>query len=382
MNRSEIKSFTRNPPIVITGLTFLAVLGFVFVTHLVNRFAEQQKALARHLYAQGMADRESGNPDRAVEDFRTAVFYSRDNFEYQLALARALRDTGRTTEAEAYLITLWEHSPQDGAVNLALARLSARQNSLDKTIQYYHNAIYGVWPFDADASRLNAWFELIETLLRMNARPQAQAELITLSAELPHRVDLQLRAADLFMTAQDYEHALAEYRLILRSDRDNGKALEGAGEASFHLARFNDAERYLQAVVNSKDSEAGRLLELTRMVLASDPLDRRLSSSERNRRVHAAFDRAGDRLQACGKTRGLDLQNQSTSGNLAQLNVRWMDLKPQLMRRSSANNDEVLNSTIDLVFQIEQETEKQCGAPTGIDEALLLLAQNHAGVEP
>jgi len=378
MNRSEIKSFTRNPPVVIAGLVFLAVLGFIFVTRLVNRFAEQQKALARHLYAQGMTDQKSGNPDRAVEDFRTAVFYSRDNFDYQLALARALRDTGRTTEAEAYLITLWEHSPQDGAVNLALARLSARQNSLDKTIQYYHNAIYGVWPADADTSRLNTWFELVETLLRMKARPQAQAELITLSAELPRRVDLQLRASDLFMAAQDYEHALAGYRLILRSDRDNTKALQGAGEASFHLARFNDAEHYLQAAGNALDSDANHFLELSRIVLASDPFDRRLSTSERNRRVRTAFDQAGDRLQACSN----GLQDQSASGNLQQLNLRWMDLKQRLTRRSAAGNEEVINSAIDLVFQIEQETEKVCGAPTGVDQALLLLAQNHVGVEP
>src|SRR5690242_3183410 len=156
MTRSDLQEVSRRPPVVIVALAIIAILGFVFVTHLVNRFAEQRKALARHLYAQGIADRQSGNPERAVEEFRTAVFYSRDSFEYQLALARALRDTGRTNEAEAYLITLWERSPQDGAVNLALARLAARQNSLDKTIQYYHNAIYGVWPVEADASRLNA----------------------------------------------------------------------------------------------------------------------------------------------------------------------------------------------------------------------------------
>ncbi len=382
MTRSDLQEVSRRPPVVIVALAIVAILGFVLVTHLVNRFAEQQKALARHLYAQGVADRQSGNPERAVEEFRTAVFYSRDSFEYQLALARALRDTGRTNEAEAYLITLWERSPQDGAVNLALARLSARQNSLDKTIQYYHNAIYGVWPVEADASRLNAWFELVETLLRMKARPQAQAELITLSAELPHRVDLQLRAADLFMEAQDYEHALTEYRQILRSDRGNGKALEGAGEASFHLARFNDAERYLQAAVNSQDSDAEHLLELTRMILASDPFDPRLSVSERSRRVRAAFDHAGDRLQSCSKSLGLDLQSESTPGNLEQLNLRWVDLKQQLTRRSSSNNEEILNSSIDLVFQIEQETQKECGAPTGIDQALLLLAQNRVGAEP
>ncbi len=94
--------------------------------------------------------RGAGNPEAALGDFRAALSYSHDNSQYQLSLARALRDTGRTAEAETYLISLWERTPQEGPVNLALGRLFAREQQFDKAIQYYHNAIYGFWASDAD----------------------------------------------------------------------------------------------------------------------------------------------------------------------------------------------------------------------------------------
>ena len=34
-----------------------------------------------------------------------------------------------------------------------------------------------------------------------------------------------------------------------------------------------------------------------------------------------------------------------------------------------------------LVFDIEQQTAQQCGPPSGLDQALLILAQNPNGVE-
>jgi len=50
---------TGRTPVVIATLTILALLGFLGVTRLVNRFQEQQKALARHLYEQGLAEQQA-----------------------------------------------------------------------------------------------------------------------------------------------------------------------------------------------------------------------------------------------------------------------------------------------------------------------------------
>jgi tetratricopeptide (TPR) repeat protein len=103
-----MKPFTGRSPAVMAGLTILAVLGLVRVGRLVNRFQEQQKALACHLDQRGFEEQQSGKLDLAVQHFRAALAYDPDNFQHKLSLARSLRDSGRVDEAEAYLISLWE----------------------------------------------------------------------------------------------------------------------------------------------------------------------------------------------------------------------------------------------------------------------------------
>ena len=387
MPSATLKRVTSRPPVVIAALSLVAVTGFFLVGRLVHRFSEQQKALARHLYAQGDADLAGGHPDRAIEEFRAALLYSRDNFAYQLSLARALRDTGRTAEAGSYLVSLWERSPQDAAVNLALGRLAVRQGELDKAIQYYHNAIYGVWAADADTRRINAWFELIEFLLHQNAGPQAQSELIMLGAEMPRDPELQVRVAALFFQVQDYEHALAEYEHVLQSLHSDSAALYGAGQAAFHLGRYRAAERYLQTATkaNPNDAAAAQLLEMTNLVLDADPSLPRLSPGERARRIRAAFAQAGKRLDRCvgpqspaSATASSPATAQLLANDLASLKTQWMAMKPKV-DRAHADSD-LLDSAMDLVFQIEQQTSAGCSAPAPEDQALLQLSQNPGGV--
>ena len=380
MKTATLNSITTRPPVVIVGLTLIAVFGFVFVSRLVDRFTEQEKALARHLYQQGLAEMSAGRPERAIEDFRAALSYNRGNFDYELSLARALRDKGRTDEAQAYLVSLWERSPQDAAVNLALARLAARQKMIDKTMQYYHNAIYGVWSSNADTSRLNAWFELNEFLLRMGALPQAQAELITLAAELPARPTEELEVADDFLRAQDYEHALAEYIRVLRQERENAKALAGAGEAAFDSGRYGTASRYLQAAVkvNPKDQRSRELLQVSNLILANDPSARGISDAERNLRVRTAFAQAGKRLDSCSEMKANDSQ---VAGILSGMTAQWAEMKHRLTPTRMLRDRNLADAAIALVFQIEKLAAQECGPPSDIDRALLLLAQGRGGVQ-
>ena len=380
MDRVAFTQFMNRPAVVIASLTVLAVLGFAGVTRLSNRFEEQQKALARHLYDQGLAEQRAGKPEKAVEHFRAALNYSHDNFQYQLSLARALRDTGLTDEAEAYLISLWERAPQDGAVNLALGRLAAREKLLDNTIQYYHDAIYGVWPADPDENRLNAWFELIQFLVREKARPQAQAELITLSAELPHRPELELRVADLFARAQDYPHALLEYQKVLALDSGNVQALAGAGEAAFNLARYRTAVHYLEAAGagNAQDTSSAQMLEISRLILEYDPFNHAISTSERIRRIRSIFEQAGKRLDACQNPPPA-AASPTTAPAVSPLKASWLEMKKKLAREGQRGESGLADEVMDQVLQIEQQTPN-CGM-TLPDQAILLLAQNRAGVE-
>src|ERR1700686_154549 len=303
----SLKSVLRHPPIIISLLSIAAMLAFLAVTHLVNRFREQEKALARHLYAEGQMDMDSGRPDRAIGYFRAALTYNRNDFQYQLSLARALRDTGRTDESKSYLMSLWERSPEDGAVNLALGRLAVREGLTNEAIHYYHNATYGIWDLDPETHRRNAQFELIDFLLRQNARPQAEAELITLAASLPADPELETRLAQLFERLGDYEHALSEYQTVLEHDRQNAVASAGAGEAAFQLHRYGTAEKYLANAVrlDPSNSSVSQLLQTARLILEIDPFVHGISTSEQDHRIKMSFDRAGARLRECAAKQGI-----------------------------------------------------------------------------
>ncbi len=391
---------------MISLLTIVALLAFFAVSHLVHRFREEQKALARHLYAEGQTAMETGKPARAVAYFRAALEYNRTDFQYQLNLARALRDTGLTDEAKSYLMNLWESSPDDGTVNLALARLAVRENSLAEAIHYYHNATYGLWESDAETHRRNAQFELIDFLLRQNARPQALAELITLAASLPPNPQLEIQVAQRFASLGDYGRAFSEYEAAIHHDRQNAVAQAGAGEAAFQLRQYGTAEKYLSAAVriDPQNENAQELLKTARLTIQIDPFIHRISSAERTRRIRLAFYRAGQRLESCvntetgpeansepspqkAETQANNTVNQkgshadNSSSDLASLHQNWLAMKPHLSRRRTSIDSDEGDQMMDLVFQIEQQIPTSCGAPTDIDQALLLLSQNRDGVD-
>ena len=201
----------RSAPLVLLVLTLAAALGFAAVGHLVTRFNANQQSRGRKLYAQGLADANAHRYDDAIAAFRAALTCDPSNSQYQLSLARALRDSGdprRLDEAESYLIALWQRTPQDAAVNLALARVAAHRGSIEDATLYYHNAMYGVWNSDADDNRRKARVELIQFLLKENAVAKAESELVALAVTLPPDPALHFQAAHLFEQAHDYAGAL------------------------------------------------------------------------------------------------------------------------------------------------------------------------------
>lgn len=383
MNFDRVEAFFRRPPVVIASLLVLAVAAFWGVNRLVNRFREQEKALARHLFSSGESALQSGELDQAVDDFRAALSYNHEDPQYELSLARALRDTGRTDEAETYLLGLWERTPQAGDVNLALGRLYARNKSVQDAIRYYHNAIYGVWENDPAQKRLDAQLELIEFLLRQNASQQAEGELITMEPNLPRSADLLVRVGQDFARVQDYSHALNDFQRVLRFDHDNAAALAGAGDAAFNMGKYRVAQGYLQSAVreNPKDDHCSQLLQVTTLVLNGDPFARHTSGKERNRRLRAAFDQAGKRLDACSLPAAKGQTTPQVPASLAPLKINWLEMKPKLAHLNRSEGSDLPDSVMDLVTQIEQQTakEKSCGPPSPLDRALLLISQDHSG---
>lgn len=379
-NRQDFRPYLTREPIIVALLSAAAVALFLAVTGLSHIYHAQQRSLGNRWFTRGSADLKERRFEPAVSEFRTALRYSRDNYSFQLSLAEALIGRKRSGEAYSYLINLWEREPENGLVNLELARIAVQKGQTDQALRYYHNAIYATWPGDQEVERRNTRLELIEFLLHINAKVQAQSELIALAANLADDSSHQAQVGDLFLEAQDYEHALAEYRLSLKSDRRNPAALAGAGRAAFELGRYPLAQRYLQGAVavNPSDSESAAYLKAADLVIEMDPFRRQLSVARRNRIVMDDFAAAGQRLKSCSaldNSRG----TASAAGSQPSLADSWSKMKTEITERGLRRNPDLMEAAMDLVFKIERQTSAACGSPVGTDMALLLIAKLHEG---
>lgn len=358
-------------------LSALAVVFFLAVTGLSHVYRAQQQALGSRWFARGSKELNTGHFGSAVSDFRAALLYSRDNYAYEFNLAEALVGLKRTSEAQAYLINLWSRQPENGFVNRELARIWAQDGQTDKTLRYYHNAIYATWPDDQDAERRQTRIELINYLLKINAKAQAQSELIALAANIGNHTAEQIQVGDLFVRTKDYGDAVGAFQTALKSDRHNADALVGAGLATFEMGRYSLAERYLKAAVSANQNDAGSAtrLKLAELVLRMDPFQRGLSDTQRSKIVVAAFAAAGQRLQSC------NIQNGSIAANPAQpsLAETWKSMKPRISPWGLRHNPDLVETAMDLVFRIERETRSSCGMTSETDTALLLIAKLHEG---
>jgi tetratricopeptide (TPR) repeat protein len=375
--RLDFRLYIKQQPVMLALLALLGVIFFLAVAGLSRTYRAQREALGSRWFSRGVADLNGRRYDSAVTEFRSALLYSRDNYDYQLNLAEALIGLGRTAEAYSYLVNLWERQPENGVVNLELARIAAQRGQTEQAQRYYHNAIYAVWPGDQEGRRRQTRLELIEYLLSINAKAQAQAELIALQENLGEDPAQHKHVGDLFLRAQDYEHALAAYRISLRANRRDEMALEGAGRAAFQLGLYPLAERYLQAAValNANDAESADRLKTTQLVLRMDPFRRQISADERDRIVAAAFATAGKRLSSCATPKAAT----ASTSSQPSLDDAWAKMRPRITEQQLRRNPDLVEQAMDLVFEIERQTSTSCGTPTGADLALLLISKLHEG---
>lgn len=357
-------------PVTLALLVGLAVLFFLAVTGLSRIHEMQQEALAERWAAQGVADLKAREHAAAVTDFRTALLYARDNSTYQLSLAEGLMGLNRNAEARAYLINLWEREPDNGMVSLELARIAAEQGETEQALRFYHNAIYATWTGgDQETERRYARLELIEYLLRIGSKTQAEAELIDLAASVGDESGEQALVASLFVRVGDNQRALAMFRESLKLDPHNQAAMAGAGAAAFALGLYPQAEQYLRAAVaaSAADARSAELLQRSEYALTWDPFRPQIPDAQRSRIVVDAFNAAGNRLKTCTVPTA---QEQDAA-------KAWATLQPKITIRGLRQDPDLVNSAMNLTFQIEKQTANTCGPPTETDRALSLIANLH-----
>lgn len=371
----------RNDAVIFAALVAIAAVAFAATYAITASYGRREDALARRWFRQGQTDLDAGRSNQAVADFRTALSYSRDNPQYRLRLAQALAADNDIPQAIAYFLNLWEGQPGSGLFNLELARLYARSGDPRKAAQYYNNAIYGAWPDDPGLRRREARVEYIKFLMTQNQMAQAQAEAIALDAATPPGDTIgHMMAANLLLTAGDAEHAMAEYEALRKSDP--AQSALGAGRAAFQLGRYRTAAEQLHTAIEHgvADPAARIMLDQAESILDLDPWKRGISAADRAKRVTTAYVQAGARLQQCAAAKQQQLEVTPATTDLQLLYDQWKKAGTALPRLS--RDPDFRDSVMDLAFQIEGATARDCGnSSDATDHALLALSKYGEGVQ-
>jgi tetratricopeptide (TPR) repeat protein len=373
----------RRESVLAVTVVLLGVL-FGFTGFVTQRFHATQRALAQRWYNRGESSLLSGRPEEAIEDFETALVYLPDSDLYRLRLAEALEAAERVGETQAYLLSLWSDEPANGEVNLDLGRLAVKTGNISEALRYYHNAIYGIWSENPEQASRNARLELCQALLAHQDTRDAEAELIALAGDLPEDAALHVRVGNMFLATSDVERALRQFERALALSPRLEAALLGAGEACFELARYEEARPYLERALrwNRGNAEAARLLETTSLVLDIDPFSPRLSAEERSQRVVRAYEQAMARLETCAQRHGDRLDNPIPQTPIETAYAQALKLRPRMRESVLRRDPDLTTAALDAVVRAEKVSAEACGAPTGLNEAILLAAQRHGGGQP
>lgn len=345
-----------------------SVTAFVTAAH-----REHQRTLAHEWDTRGQIALENGRPAAAVEAFRNALRFAREDRDLRLRLGESLAAAGRIAEARAYLLGLWQDQPGSGRVNLQLARLAARLGSVAEASRYYHDAIEGAWADNAEERRRAVRLELGEYLVSEGAGDLAEVELIALAADLPSERASQLQIADLLSRAGMHRRALALFDQILEDAPNDVAALTGAADASLALGNHAAVVRYLRRIPNRRIApEAAEMLEVSMLVLELDPYARGLRARSRAARALRVLEAADARLRGClAQAPDLEPLQQETAAALKAHS-----------RNALARDPDAIDAVIALAFRAARTAEGRCGPPAPIDRALLLLAAQPAESTP
>jgi predicted Zn-dependent protease len=369
--------------LLLAGLIVVIVVFFSLTTFAARAYHRRQEQFGTAWYQRGEKALQQSRPAEAVEDFRNALAYSRENDLYRLRLAQALMAGRRPQEARSYLLSLWEKEPGNGTINLELARLAAMWDDAPQAVRYYHAAIYGVWPDEPTAHRWQIRFELSEYLLQRNTVQDtrgAQAELVALAGDLPQQdAAAQTRLGTLLLRAGLNARALAAFRAALAAQPNLMPALKGASEAAFSMGEYETARHYLLPIVaqDPKDQSSLEMLNLCELVFKLDPFARGLTSGEQARRAVQDFRLALARAQKCAAAASEPArppsQTSATADDLSSLLAQANSGKSRVSERALAGNPELFETTMDLIFKLEKASST-CGAASLEDKALGLLA--------
>jgi tetratricopeptide (TPR) repeat protein len=381
---------------------FVVTVVLAVLTYLIFRsYSQHQSDAAARWKRRGEYALKHNNPKAAVYDLRTSLGYGQDDPGTEIELAEALTEVGTPRslqEAAVYLNTLWEKEPGNGNINLQLARVLARQGQVRTALDHYHAAIYGVWEGNGAVQGRQARLEMVRYQISLGRYNDARGELLIAAGNDTSTATL-MEVAGLLAEAHAPADALHMYHEVAQRRPIVVKALEGTGQMAFALGRYRTAREYLARALDTASTAhpladralTEKNLKLAQAVMAIYPSSK-LPQRERLRRVVRAYGVARKRYTDCadGNAGEAPAQNGQTQNGRAQLQNsqamatlgnRWQAARPRLTVPALADDPQLEQATMQLVYDTEQVTAHVCGEPTGEDAALLRIATSPDAVD-
>lgn len=357
--------------VVLTAVVVGLVPAFGLTHVVVERYKEQRRELATEWRERGAVDLRR-RPAVAVADFETALSYSPDDADDRFNLSQALLESKRLAEARAQLLTLWTETPGDGRVNLELARIAATTNDDGDAIRYYHAAIDGRWESGATTARRTARLELAKFLLRRGQNIRAQAELIAMIDDLPLDPESITDVGALLVDAGADTRAMGLFQRALTIAPTYPRAARLAGGVAFRAGDYRLAHDYLSEVAKGEtlDQPSQDALDVTTRLLALDPTADRLTTRGRAARTLSCVEIAQHRIAACSSS----TPSVGSAGETLPMLSERIDSLAKLSERDLLRDPDLIDSTMNTVFQVEAIPSNLCGPSTVDDRAMQLLS--------
>jgi tetratricopeptide (TPR) repeat protein len=299
-----------------------ALAGVALVaTVLAYYYRSERAARATAFYRAGEDLMAQDRAVDAIEQFRSALSISHSVADRQ-ALGLALVAADRGGEAAIYLEDVLRVHSNNGAANLGMARIRAREGRIDEAAAYYRRAASGSWQQEEAENRLAARLELMDMLDRAGRRSSAQAELLLVVAEARHATQATGRPAQRLGATARGDRRLHE--IVQRNPRD-GEAWASLGETEFALGEYAGArEPFRKAEELGAGEAVTHDAALSEQVLSLDPRLRGLSTRERRQRSRQLLEKVADTMQACGSERpALSPKSEFTTADIAMAEHLW-----------------------------------------------------------
>lgn len=292
----EIKA----PAASLGRILIVLVLMFALAGFLSYFYRSQRAARAEQSSRTGNELMAGGHFQEAVERYRSALSISHSSKD-RLSLATALAKAGQWNDAEIYFKELVKEMPGSGPANLGLARIAAQKGIIQDALNYYHKAIYGSWPNEAQNNRIQIRLELVEFLGRSSQLTHARAESLLLLAEMPDNLMIRKRVAQTLLDYGLSAEAAQVFQEILRRDPRDADAYAGVGQAEFALGDFRSAEQAFKSALrkNPGDLKSKRSLELAEQVIGVNPKLGGLNVAERYARSRKLLEAVLKSLDQC-----------------------------------------------------------------------------------